>query len=87
MAELSPEVPGIRPETLARRQPRTDAEPDMTQFNHVMSKKLADQLDARCREIGGLSRRALMNVILWEAMNDKKIASTLEETEEERSDG
>ncbi len=87
MAELSPEVPGIRPETLARRQTRTDAEPDMTQFTNVMSKKLADQLDARCREIGGMSRRALMNVILWEAMNEKKIVSILEETEEERSDG
>lgn len=73
MAEETPEVPAIRPATLARRQPRTDAEPDMTQFTHVMSKQLAEQLDARCKEIGGLSRRALMNVILWEAMNDQRV--------------
>lgn len=54
----------------------------MLQFQHIMSKKLAAQLDARCKEIGGLSRRALMNVILWEAMNGTHMTK-IEETPHE----
>lgn len=71
MAEKTPELPAIRPETLEPRpmRPARTDEIDVIQFNHIMSKKLAAQLDARCKEIGGLSRRSLMNVILWEAMN------------------
>lgn len=43
----------------------------MVKFGHVMSKELADKLDERCSRIGGISRRALMNVLLWEAFEGK----------------
>lgn len=35
-------------------------------FHHVMSKELAAALDEECKLIGGISRRALMNVLLHE---------------------
>ena len=41
-------------------------------FGHIMSKELADKLDAECEKIGGISRRALINILLYQHFEKKE---------------